>query len=220
MGVAADRLNLHMPPLYHNISGVQQAEPPPPESHYRQSAVEEPPSPRTYEREWNRRKQAEATRHGSGRPMFPTPKQRLNRGDVPTEQALPKRPRPNTENVQPDKRKSDVSMHDVDIDDNSAPPPAKRIRSDAFKASPQPTPIYHKEEYEDISEEVETRLQGRQARQEQERKKELGIVDKRKRQSGDSLVIDLTGDDSKAPVVEKRESKRKKIRHSDQVIND
>ena len=119
-----------------------------------------------------------------------------------------------------DERRSDISMVDADTPIDTLP--SKRHKDNSHECElqyPQPPT----QEYEDISAEVDARMQQHEARKEHERKQELGIVDKRKRESGDSFTVELSGSrHENGAEVGKKQVKKKKLKHShgeDSVVN-
>ncbi len=139
-----------------------------------------------------------------------SPKRQLDDEDG-LKQTLVKRAKLTPAGNQVEKRKSDVSMVDAKPESGSSPSPqGKQWRREEV---PEETVSAVQVEYEDITAEVDTRMQQRQERKEHERKQELGIIDKRKRQSDDSFNIELDGGKN----AEKRSCKRKKNMHSEQA---
>jgi hypothetical protein len=117
------------------------------------------------------------------------------------------------------KRKSDISM--IDADSTTSSPNSKRRKSNSLSEGLQFI-IPPVEEYEDITAEVDAKMREHELRKEHEHKKELGIVDKRKRQSGDSFEVELrdvqqfgvkTKNAAEADLLEKRVKKRRKYKH-------
>jgi hypothetical protein len=141
-----------------------------------------------------------------------SPKRRLGDEDELPTQAMVKRTKLSPAPPKDAKRKSDVSMLDVEeIDDHEATSPGKRQKKSSEHESEQAvtTPQV---EYEDITAEVDARMHQTEQRKKREKKQELGVVDKRKRQSNDSIEIELQREE--ANEVEKPLRKRKKKRHS------
>jgi hypothetical protein len=141
-----------------------------------------------------------------------SPKRQLDNQDG-LEQALVKRAKLTPGN-QAEKRKSDVSMVDAKPEsESSSSPPGKQRRREEIPDETVSAVSAVQVEYEDITAEVDSRMQQRQERKEHERKQELGIIDKRKRQSNDSFNVELDG----GKEAEKRSRKRKKHMHSEQA---
>jgi hypothetical protein len=142
-----------------------------------------------------------------------SPKRQLDEEDIPEMQAMVKRTKLTSISKEAEKRKSDVSM----VDAGSAPPPSPPDKRQKRQQLPETetVPAVHIE-YEDITAEVDARMQQRHERKEHERKQELGIIDKRKRQSNDSFTVDLV-QEGKSGHADKPSRKRKKHRHSAQA---
>lgn len=137
--------------------------------------------------------------------------------DIPETQSMLKRKKLAPAVPYSEKRKSDVSM--ADPDEESAPSsssssPNNRHNREETASEALPTVQV---EYEDITAEVDARMQQRQERMEHERKQELGMIDKRKRQSNDSFTLELDRKEEKGTEATKPSRKRKKRLHSVQA---
>lgn len=139
-------------------------------------------------------------------------KRRLAEEDELPTQAMVKRTKTSPAPTKDAKRKSDVSMLDVEESiDHEASPAGKRQKQQHEQAAEQGVQK-PQVEYEDITAEVDARMQQTEQRKKREKKQELGVVDKRKRQSNDSVELSLQREE--ANEVEKPAKKRKKQRHS------
>merc|ERR1711939_683618 len=110
-------------------------------------------------------------------------------------------------------------MVDVEGDEkgpSSTPPPGKKQKKQQQQQhdEQEKKPSVPRVEYEDITAEVDARMQAREERKEREKKQELGIVDKRKRRSNDSFDVELGQQVGENGAVEKPSRKKKKSRHS------
>ncbi|KIW03573.1 uncharacterized protein PV09_05328 [Verruconis gallopava] len=135
-----------------------------------------------------------------------SPKRRLDGDEV--SQSLVKRTKLDRTQIQSEKRKSDISMADAEDSSSETSPPTKRRKRDE---TPLEGPLPHVQiEYEDITEEVAARMQKHKERREREMRQELGIADKRKRQSNDSFVVELGEEET----ISKPSRKKKKQTHT------
>lgn len=114
------------------------------------------------------------------------------------------------------KRKADLpTAHVIDPSSSSLDEPLlDRIKRRKTQEEQIAQPPAVSVEYEDITAEVDARMQKRHERKEHERKREKGIIDKRKRQSNDSLREEAVQDEEAAAAVDKPSRKKKKHRHS------
>jgi hypothetical protein len=152
-----------------------------------------------------------------------SPKRQLEADDdVPTQTLVKRTKLSLTPEPTASKRKSDVSMIDIaedeEVDEESSPHPKRRRgisteqeQANGHQQAPPTQPQAPNVEYDDITAEVDARMQQREQRKEREKKAEMGVVDKRKRMSNDSFQIELG---QEVDGAEKRERKRKKKRHS------